>query len=307
MIILKIYHIKTTIKLFILIFCFLITSFDCFAFQNYRVSMISPIIPDATHLKIIAGIKNELKKHKISNITLNIKLIENLSNAENVIINEIKNKPDILISLGTYITQIAKKYTVQNSTPLIFTAVTDPIKSNIINKSNAYEKITGISNYISEDNYLRFIKEKLNNINNVSVIFDRNEFYSVGTAHAILSFAKNFNLKIMLLPTNSLKEIIPMIDTLSLSSDAIFVVKSLNYQPMDIKKIIAKATKNKIPTIVNSILSLKDNEKAILVYPDYYEIGKQAGIMVKQVLINKIPIEMIEYKIANKLKTYIKK
>ena len=83
------------------------------------------------------------------------------------------DKPDVVVTITTPVTQSAVRALTDPATPVVFAAVQDPVVAGVIPAwDKASPNMTGAANLVDMDGTLKFIKEMLPNAKRVGVPFN---------------------------------------------------------------------------------------------------------------------------------------
>ncbi|MBW3696946.1 ABC transporter substrate-binding protein [Vibrio sp. T187] len=204
---------------------------------------------------------------------------------------------DLIYSFGTTITlnllgtyEAPSDFRLNNSTPVVFSIVTDPIGSKLIPDINSNARnFTGVSHIVPHEIQFKAI-EKLNNISKIGVIYNPDENNSVLTANKMMELSESYNKRVILYPL----EVNKNKSNSSLINKTVSQMKSdgvdLAYLPPD-SYIIAKGGEvvtalhdMDIPTFSATESPIRTHEALFGIVSRYYNVGQFAAHKAELIL-----------------------
>ncbi|AFS77370.1 ABC transporter substrate binding protein [Gottschalkia acidurici 9a] len=203
--------------------------------------------------------------------------------------NFVADKKDLLLGIGTPSAQAL--YNATKDTPILITAVTDPVGAGLTKSMEKPEtNVTGTSDALDLKLQFELLKKLAPNAKNIGVLYTTSESNSEVQLKEIKAKAPEFGFKIVeagVATTNdvaqSLEHIIGKIDAMYIPTDNIIV----NSMPLIYSKTIDK----KIP-IIGSEKGQVENGALATEGIDYYKLGYQTGLMAVEILEGKKPADM---------------
>lgn len=199
----------------------------------------------------------------------------------NPMAEQIAKENDIILSLGTATTQALAN--VEQKKPIIFTAVTDPIDSGLVESQEVPGKnITGSSDYMPIDKQIDLLLSLDEEAENVGVIYNSSEANSTIQAEEAIRLIEAAGLKAVVATITSTNDV--QQNLMSIASDI-----DLLYVPTDntiagtmptVKDITIK---NQIPTVLGAPEMVEAGGLATYSI-DYASIGYQAGEIAAEIL-----------------------
>lgn len=182
--------------------------------------------------------------------------------------------------------------------PLVFTSVTDPKNAGLL--ENAL--ITGVSNFIPQDQQLKFFKTFDAQVKTIGVIYNLSESNSKSLNDALTALAPQENMRVVTKGVVRSADIKSALDQLLTEADAIFVNNDnmmLAAMPLIGKTVLAQ----KKLLFVSDVDIVEQGAIAAL-GPDQYELGSQTGRMIAAILSGKAPADL-PYETPRKIKVMI--
>jgi putative ABC transport system substrate-binding protein len=200
-------------------------------------------------------------------------------------------KVDVIVAIGTTTAQTAKQATLENKIPVVFASVTDPMGAKLVDSmENPGKNITGVSNYISISKQLSFFKRLLPHLKNIGVVYNPGEQNSVIMIDKMKEVADVFNIDIHTSPATKTSDVMSASQSLIHKSEAIFINND-NTALSAIDAVIKVGNEHDIPVFVSDV-DLLDKGALAALGPNQYELGKQAGAMIKRILTGESPSKM---------------
>ena len=203
--------------------------------------------------------------------------------------------PDVVVPITTPVAQGAMELAA--TTPVVFTAVTDPVAAGVVTDFNITDKgMTGTSDIIQVDKILDLALEITPDIKNIGYIYNSGEDNSVSNLEKVEAYAGAHNLTISTTAITSSSELQSAAATMVEKVDAIFVANDNTVaEAMPILMSVANAAK--VPVYVGADSMVMDGGFAT-VGIDYNNLGKETANMVDEVLKGKktseIPVKVFK-------------
>lgn len=204
--------------------------------------------------------------------------------------------------LGTY--EQPSEFRIRNSTPVVFSIVTDPIGSKLVETYDSpTQNFTGVSHIVPHDTQFKAI-EKLNNISTIGVIYNPAENNSLITANKMMLLSESYSKRVILYPL----EINKKASNSNLIYSTVEKMKNdgvdMAYLPPDsyiISKggeIVSTLHEKGIPTFSATESPIRTHEALFGIVSRYYNVGQFAGYKAAKVLggiesASNIPIEAL--------------
>ncbi|NLE22500.1 MAG: ABC transporter substrate-binding protein [Actinobacteria bacterium] len=202
---------------------------------------------------------------------------------------------DLILGVATPTAQAVVK--ADQTTPIVFTAVTDPVGAGLIADPEAPSaNVTGVSDMLPVEPHLELIKQVVPDAKTVGVIYNAGEANSVFLIEAEKEAASGMGLEIVEATASNSSEVQAAAESLVGRVDAISVLTD-NTAVSALESIIKVGEQNGIPVIAGDTDSVKRGAVAAYAF-DYEDLGKQAGYQAAAILmgtpIKDIPVEYAE-------------
>lgn len=263
--------------------------------------LISQVVEHPALNKTVQGIVDELKEAgyiQNENLTLRVESAQANAALSSQIANKfLFQKADVIIGVGTISAQSFAKYASEGKINLIFSSVTDPIGSGLINSLEKPENyISGVSNFVPLEPQLELIRELQPDLKRLGVLYNPGEANSVSIVKKLEELSKRFNMTIVKQTINKTTDVAQGAIKLAGQVDAIFVSND-NTALSALQMIVKACESHEIPLYVSDTDAVEMGALAAI-GPNQYAVGRQTGKMITRVLhgtdLNTIPVEFPE-------------
>ncbi len=194
----------------------------------------------------------------------------------------VKDDVDLIYAIGTPAAQSTKQAT--SDIPILFSAVTDPVESGLVEDWDIVGgNITGTSDMAVIEDQLKLFNELDPTIETIGIIYNTSESNSSIQIKQVKEIAPKLNLKIETTGINNISEVAQATDHLLSKVDAVYILSD-NMIASSIGLVSEKLVQSKMLSI-----SAEESQVAggILMTNglSYYELGRQTGDMLEEILI----------------------
>ncbi|MEM9568867.1 MAG: ABC transporter substrate-binding protein [Cyanobacteria bacterium P01_E01_bin.34] len=205
------------------------------------------------------------------------------------------NAPDAIVAIATPSAQAA--VAASDSIPVIFSAVTDPVGAELVSSLESPGGLaTGVTDLSPIGDHLDLILEILPETSSIGVIYNAGEDNSVSLMKLILAEAPARNLEIVEATATSSSEVSGAAQSLVGKVDVIYVPTD-NTVASALESVISVGQDNQLPVFAGDTDSVGRGAIASLGF-DYYDVGRQTGDLVVQVLEGadpaSLPVQRVE-------------
>ena len=174
--------------------------------------------------------------------------------------------------------------------PILFSAVTDPVKSEIVDSwDKVGGNITGSSDMAPVESQIKMFKEIDPTIRKIGILYDTSEANSEIQINEVKEIAKKEDLEVEIAGVSSINEIQQTLNSLIKKVDALYMLSD-NTIASAVELVAKIALDNKMITV-----SAEENQVigGLLITNglDYYDLGKHTAKMAKEILIDKKDIK----------------
>ena len=211
------------------------------------------------------------------------------ANAQTIAKQFADSKKDLIFAIATPAVQAA--YNATKDIPIIFTAVTDPVKAEVAKDwKSSGTNVTGTSDKVPVDKQIELLKKLLPNAKTVGVIYNTSETNSVIQVDELKAAAEKGGLAVKEIGVTNVNEIN---QNLASALDQIDVL----YTPTDNTvasgyALVGKLCLDKNVPIIGAEEAVVEKGGLASIGIDYYKLGKEAGYKAAEVLDGKKPSDV---------------
>jgi putative ABC transport system substrate-binding protein len=218
----------------------------------------------------------------------NLKVIVDNAQADGGTANQIANdfvakKVDLICAIATPMAQSAYGAAKDTDIPVIFTAITDPVKAELAKEDKSPNgNVTGTSDKLPVEQQLEMIRKILPEAKTIGILYSTSEINSVSAIEEYKAMAANYGFEIVESGISTSADIPLATDNLLQKVDCISNLTD-NTVVSSLPVILNKAAAKKIPVFGSEVEQVKMGCLAAEGL-DYYDLGVQTGKMAAQVL-----------------------
>ena len=218
-----------------------------------------------------------------------------MSNITSIVQGFEGDKQDVVVGIATPVAQGAMSLT--KSTPVVFSAVTDPIGAGILTDMNAPDKgMTGTSDAVQIDKIMDLALQISPDVKKVGFIYNTGEDNSVTNLGLLENYVKEKNLELETVSISTSADLQTAAATLFEKVDMIFVSND-NTVAEAMPILTSEAIKAKKPIYVGADSMVMDGGLAT-VGIDYTDLGKETAKMVDEIIkgksVEEIPVKVFK-------------
>ena len=193
--------------------------------------------------------------------------------------------PELMLVMTTPVAQVAKNKI--HHTPLIYTAITDPVEAGLIEeKYQSSGNITGSSEMQDLQAFLQFARSILPHTQTVGLLYATAESNDIALVKMMKKSAEKFGMDVLAIPVEQTRDVPIRMQEFKNKADLIYVGTSGPIQPT-LPAIAAEARKMHIPVFNAEKQAVKDGLALASFGVDYHAVGKSAGKLAAAVLRGK--------------------
>lgn len=278
--------------------------------SNDKKTLTVGILQQVEH-PALSNAKDGLKSYFEDKKDIKVKFVEKNAQGDQGTMDTIakqfvSDKVDLIYSIGTNASQSAVSATQGKDIPVIFNAVTDPVEAKLITSAEKPgANVTGVSDAAPLDKQVSMIREFMPESKTIGMIYNIGEPNGKLQVEQVEKLASKFNFTIEKKGVSATTDVATAAEQLAGKVDCIYNITD-NMIVSATASITDKANAKKIP-----VFAAEDGQmNAGLLASDsisYLNLGKQAGNMAYDILVNgKKPAEMA-VQTAKDTKLYINK
>lgn len=235
------------------------------------------------------GLIDELEK---GGVNINVDYVNAQGDSSNnQIIAEkfVKDKVDLIYAISTLSAQTAKNSTKETDIPVLFSAVTDPVYSQIVTSYDEIENITGVVDKVETIEILKIAQDLKDDLKTVGIIYNTGESNSQIQVEDVEKAAEVLNMRVETVGISSINDLPQAVNTIAKKADMLYIISD-NMVASAIDLVANLAIENNLLTL-STIESQARDGILIANGLNYYNLGRQAGAMAKKILTGQSDIK----------------
>jgi putative ABC transport system substrate-binding protein len=243
------------------------------------------------------GFIDELANQGIDAVLIDQNAQGEISNAQMIAEKFVKDDVDLIFTIATITSQAAKQAIEGTEIPLVFTAVTDPVFSQLVTAMDVTDNnITGVVDAAPIKENLELFKELKKDIKTIGIIYNIGESNSEVQVNQTKEIAKQLGLTIETVGISTVNDIPQAVNTISKKAEGLYIITD-NMVASSISLVAKLALENSLLTVSADGTHV---DEGIMVSKgiSYYGIGKQSAIIAKKILVDKVPVSEIPVQTA---------
>lgn len=235
------------------------------------------------------GIMDELKAQNVKANIINQNASGEINNTMSIA-NKLKNdKVDIAVGIATPV--LVALANVLDNTPIVFTAVTDPVSAGVaVSPTKGKKNITGVTDAIPIKEQLEEFK-KFYNFKKLGVIYTASESNSVSMIETTKKACKELGIELIVKTITHTSDLKAAAESLAGRVDAFYCFTD-NSIATAMPSLTETAKKHKIPVFGGDITPTLNGGVVYALGFSYYEMGRIAGKQIIEILNGKKPDDM---------------
>ncbi|MDP4152835.1 MAG: ABC transporter substrate-binding protein [Bacillota bacterium] len=255
---------------------------------SYKIGVIQ-FAPHPSLDNCYKGLVEGLKESGLTegdNLTIDFQNAQgDVGNADLQAKNMVTSKYNLLVGIATPAAMSAYGAAKDNNIPVIFSAVSDPVKANIVNSLDAPgTNCTGTSDVLNLDAQLKMIRAFLPNAKKIGIIYTTSEPNSVSQLAKIQTLAPNYGFTIEALGVTNSSEVATA--AASIVAKGVDCINNFtdNNVVNNLSTVLHEANAKKIPVFGSEVEQVKNGCLASESI-DYVALGRETGKMAAKVLL----------------------
>ena len=206
-------------------------------------------------------------------------------------------KPDVMLTVTTPMTQAAVKIVRDQSIPIVFAPVTDPVAAGLVpDWEHGSARFVGASNQQSMEAVFDFARKLIGNVKSFGMLYNPGDANDVANKNLAEGSAKAAGLEFKAIAVDAVGDIGQRAAALD-GVDFIYAIPSSLLMPA-LPAIASTADRMKIPVLSSSPQGAQDHVVLGAMSVSWTKVGYQAGLRAADILSGKKPSELTNYKPA---------
>lgn len=226
------------------------------------------------------------------------------STAQQIYNKYASQKVDLAMAIATPMAQVAYGTFNGTNTPVIYTAVSDPVAAELAKANGSpVGNVTGTSDKIPAEAQLKLMTEMFPNAKNIGILYTTSEVNSLSAIEDYKKAAEKYNVNIVVQSIDqgsdmplAVDAILPKVDLMTNLLDNTVVA--------NMPVLIEKANEKKIPVFGSEIEQVRRGCIAAMGL-DYMELGKQTGVMAAKILKGEKKASQMKFEVIKDASLYL--
>ncbi|MGN1349472.1 MAG: ABC transporter substrate-binding protein [Anaerovoracaceae bacterium] len=253
----------------------------------------------------LAGLAEEGISEEAGNLTVSYQNAQTDTGTAGTIADAfVSQKVDLICAIATPSAGSAYNAAMGTGIPVVYTAVSDPVAAGFANEDGTgIGNITGSSDILPVDAQLKMIREILPEAKKIGILYTTSEANSVSTIATYKELAPGYGFEIVDTGINTIADVDLAAADLVTKVDCICNLTD-NTVVEALQTVLDKANAQKIPVFGSEIEQVKSGCVASMGI-EYFELGKQTGIMAAKILKGEATAESTPFITASEAELYI--
>ncbi|MDY3919571.1 MAG: ABC transporter substrate-binding protein [Candidatus Limivivens sp.] len=216
----------------------------------------------------------------------------------------ISQNVDMICAIATPSAMSAYNSAMAHETPVIFTAVSDPVAAGLANEDGTpVGEITGTSDKLPVEEQLEMIRTLMPDATKIGILYTTSEANSVSTIEEYKEKAEEYGFEIVDTGINTIADVEMAAKDLAGKVDCINNLTD-NTVVSALQTVLAAANEAGIPVFGSEVEQVKSGCMASMGI-DYVELGKQTGAMAAKVLKGEAKASEMNFEICTGASLYV--
>ena len=259
--------------------------------QSYQIS-VSQFVEHPALDAVLKGFQDYMTQNRMD-ISYNVHNAQaNMATANQIGFQIMGEKPDMILAIATpsaqACAQALKKTPQMQKTPMLFTAVTDPVSAGLVKDlHHPGANITGVSDMLPVARHLQMVQEFLPGLQRLGFLYNAGEVNSKVLVPLFTAEARKSGFQIVPATVSKSSDVYQAVKSLVGRVDAVFVPTD-NTVVSALESAIKVCEQNRLPLFNADVDSVKRGSIAAMGF-DYYQHGFQTGALARRILTGADP------------------
>ena len=259
--------------------------------KTYQVS-VSQFVEHPALDAVLKGFQDYMKENNFD-IKYNVHNAQaNMATAGQIGTQIMGEKPDMIIAIATpsaqTCAQALKKAPHMKNTPMLFTAITDPLMAGLVKDlKKPGGNITGVSDMLPLGKHMVMIREFIPKMKKLGVLYNSGETNSQSSVKLLREVGQKMDYEVVDATVSKTSEVYQAAKSLVGRVDAVFVPTD-NTVVESLESAVKVCAESDLPMFSADVDSVKRGSIAAMGF-DYYKHGRQTGAMAKRIFMGAKP------------------
>ncbi|MDX1459230.1 MAG: ABC transporter substrate-binding protein [Marinobacter sp.] len=242
---------------------------------------------------VYQGVKDELEAQGYSDGD-NLRILHESAQGNAAIAAQIARKfvgesPDVVVAIATPSAQTMAA--AARNLPVVFSAVTDPVGAKLVpNLEAPGGNITGVTDMLPLDRHIDLLQQVMPEATRIGTVYNPGEANAVALVDLLEERLAARNLELVKAAATKTSEVLGAARSLVGKVDAIYLTTD-NTVVSAAEAVVSVGERAKIPVFAADTATVSRGAVAALGF-DYYDHGRQTGVLVARILEGAAPGEM---------------
>jgi len=271
---------------FVLAVLLVLTPFAEVDAKTYKIS-VSQFVEHPALDAVLKGFQDYMKENGID-VVYNVHNAQaNMATAGQIGTQIMGEKPDLVLAIATpsaqTCAQALKKAPHMKDTPMLFSAVTDPLLAGLVKDlQQPGGNITGVSDMLPLDQHMAMVKKFIPSLKILGVMYNSGEANSRSSVDLLRKVGKEMGYEVVDATVSKTSEVYQAAKSLVGRVDAVFIPTD-NTVVESLESAVKVCVENNLPLFGSDVDSVKRGAVAAMGF-DYYKHGRQTGAMAQRIL-----------------------
>ncbi|MDX1757335.1 MAG: ABC transporter substrate-binding protein [Marinobacter sp.] len=242
---------------------------------------------------VYQGVKDELNAQGYSEGD-NLRILHESAQGNAAIAAQIARKfvgesPDVIVAIATPSAQTMAA--AARNLPVVFSAVTDPVGAKLVpNLEAPGGNITGVTDMLPIDRHIDLLQKVMPDAKKIGTVYNPGEANAVALVELLEERLAARNLELVKAAATKTSEVLGAARSLIGKADAIYLTTD-NTVVSAAEAVVSVGERAKVPVFAADTATVSRGAVAALGF-DYYDHGRQTGVLVARILEGANPGEM---------------
>ncbi len=216
----------------------------------------------------------------------------------------VSQKVNLICAIATPSAAAAYNAAMDTDIPVVYTAISDPQQAGLLNEDGTnVGNITGSSDKLPVEEQLKMIRQMMPDAKKIGILYTTSEANSISTIATYKELAPKYDFEIVDTGINTIADVDLAAADLVSKVDCICNLTD-NTVVEALQTVIDKANAQKIPVFGSEIEQVKNGCVASMGI-DYFQLGKETGLMAAKILKGEATAQDTPYISASAAELYV--
>ncbi len=256
--------------------------------KTYNVS-VNQFVEHPSLDEVLKGFKDSLKAQGVEAKFTVHNAQANMATCNQIATRIAGENPDLVLAIATPSAQACavatKKSPILAGSPLLFTAITDPVGAGLVDDLEKPGKnITGVSDMLPVREHMAMLRRFNPDLKKIGMIYNAGEANSRTTVAMVKAEGEKAGFEVVEATVAKTSDVYQAAKSLVGKVDAVYLPTD-NTVISALESVVKVCEQEKLPLFSADVDSVKRGTVAALAF-DYYRHGYQTGLMAKRIMVD---------------------